>query len=411
MTSGARLRLSSRTAWSLDENALERARRALRDAGTPVCDLTVTNPTRVGIAALGGMRGVLDGLGAAEYAPDALGPRRAREVIARHLLEDEGMVTDPAAMFLSASTSEAYAWLFKLLCDPGDDILVPAPSYPLFGWLAGLESVAVRTYPLVRDERFRVDLDALEQAIGDRTRAIVAVSPNNPTGTFVHPEDGRAIDRLASSRGLAVISDEVFRTFPLEIRGPCDDEPSPRTTPPRTLAGEREALTFVLDGLSKRCASPGLKLAFTACFGERDAVGAALDRLEVIADTYLSVSTPIGLALPACFAAERAVRTAIDARLRANLASLDEALASRGHALGVSRLRVEGGWSVVLEAPRTEPDADRVLRALVDHHVLVHPGWFFDMDREGSLVLSLLPETSRFGEGVSRLLDAVTASI
>ncbi len=397
----APIRLSSRTTWSLEENELERARRSLREAGTEIWDLTATNPTRIGLRELDQLRGVLDGLGAAPYAPDALGALTAREEIARHLLEDEGIAVAPGAIVLSASTSEAYAWLFKLLCDPGDEVLVPTPSYPLFGWLAGLDGVSLRTYPLDRDARFRVDVGALERAIGERTRAIIVVSPNNPTGSFVHPDDAREIDRLAAERGHSVISDEVFRTFPLEV-----------TTPQRarTFAGDREALTFVLDGLSKRCASPGLKLAFTSCFGPRDAVRAALDRLEVIADTYLSVSTPIGLALPACFAAERAIRNEIDARLRANLAELDRAIRERGAALGVARLAVEGGWSVVVEAPRTEADAARVLRALVDHRVLVHPGWFFDVDREGSLVLSLLPDTTRFREGVGRLLDAITST-
>ncbi|MFO0617165.1 MAG: pyridoxal phosphate-dependent aminotransferase [Polyangiaceae bacterium] len=390
---------SSRTRWELTENALERARRELRASGADTVDLTVTNPTRVGLARLRELRAVLDGLGDASYAPEPLGMSGTREAIARHLLADEDIHADPSAMFLSASTSEAYAWLFKLLCDPGDDVLIPTPSYPLFGWLAGLESVVVRPYSLVREERFRVDLGALERAIGPRTRAIVTVSPNNPTGTFLHPDDARAIDALASAHGLAVIADEVFRTFPLEP-----------ASPGRSCAGEREALTFVLDGLSKRCASPGLKLAFTCAFGPAELVRAALARLEVIADTYLSVATPIGLGLPACLSAERSIRAEIDARLRRNLATLDAAMERRGAALGAQRLRVEGGWSVIVEAPRTEPDAERAMRALVRHGVLVHPGWFFDMEREGSLVLSLLPEAERFEAGVERLLDAIEAA-
>lgn len=392
-------RFSSRARWDAETNALERARRELQAAGSDVCDLTVSNPTRVGLGALDALSGALDGTGAAPYAPTPLGAPSARSAIAEHVLEDEGIELDPASMFLSASTSEAYAWLFKLLCDPGDEILVPSPSYPLFGWLASLEGVATQSYPLVREEHFRVDLGALEDAIGPRTKAIVVVSPNNPTGSFVHPDDADAIDRIASVRGLAVVADEVFRTFPLEA-------PKARAS----FARPREALTFVLDGLSKRCASPGLKLAFTACFGPADAVRSALDRVEIIADTYLSVSTPIGLATGAILAREREIRAAVDARLRANLAELDRALERRGHALGISRLVVEGGWSVVLEAPRTESDTDRAIRALVEHRVLVHPGWFFEMDRDGSFVLSLLCDTARFGLGVERLMDAVEAT-
>lgn len=392
-------RFSSRARWDAETNALERARRELQAAGTDVCDLTVSNPTRVGLGELDALSNVLDGTGAAPYAPAPLGAPSARDAIAEHVLADEGITLDPASMFLSASTSEAYGWLFKLLCDPGDEILVPAPSYPLFGWLASLEGVSTRPYPLVREENFRADVDALEDAIGPRTKAIVAVSPNNPTGTFVHPDDARAMDRIASSQRIAVLADEVFRTFPLEA-------------PPRraSFAGDRAALTFVLDGLSKRCASPGLKLAFTSVFGPADAVRAALGRLEIIADTYLSVSTPVGLATPAILARERGIRAAVDARLRANLAELDHALERRGHALGLARLTVEGGWSVVLEAPRTESDSERAIRALVEHRVLVHPGWFFEMDRDGSFVLSLLCDTARFALGLERLMDAVEAT-
>lgn len=389
-------RFSSRARWTTEENALERARRDLRERGVDVADLTVSNPTRVGLDVLGTLRGVLDGTAGAPYAPEPLGPVSTRTAIAAHVLAAEGIALDPEAMFLSASTSEAYAWIFKLLCDPGDDVLVPAPSYPLFGWLSALEGVATRTYPLVREERFRVDLAELEASIGPRTRAIVTVNPNNPTGSFVHPDDADAIDRVASAHGIAVVADEVFRTFPL-------DAPAGRAS----FARPRAALTFVLDGLSKRCAAPGLKLAFTACFGPTEAVHAALARIEIIADTYLSVATPITLAIGAVLGAEAPIRAAVDARLRRNLAALDRALATRGAALGISRNRVEGGWSVVVEAPRTESDGDRALRALRDHHVLVHPGFFFEMDREGSFVLSLLSDTHRFDVGIDRLIDAI----
>jgi aspartate/methionine/tyrosine aminotransferase len=298
---------------------------------------------------------------------------------------------DADSVLLTASTSEAYAFLFKLLCDPGETVLVPAPSYPLFEYIAGLESVRTITYPLRYADEWRLDVAAVAEGIGPGTRAVVVVSPNNPTGSFLKRTEARALLSLAAERGLALISDEVFADYAWE--------PDARRAP--SLAGDGPALAFTLGGLSKSCGLPQLKLGWIVLSGPETLRTEALERLEIVADTYLSVSTPIQRAASAVLVRGAELQALIAARVAHNHRVLRERLDS---ASPVSLLHSEGGWTAVLRVPATVPEEDRVLRLLDEDDVLVHPGYFFDFPAEAFLVLSLLPEPQVFAEGLARLL-------
>jgi aspartate/methionine/tyrosine aminotransferase len=385
-----------RTAWDRSENPLARELGRARAAGLPLADLTEGNPTRCGFAG-GDLVELLGHPRGAAYTPVALGHPEARAAVARYYA-DRGLAVAEDRVCLAASTSEAYGWLFKLLCERGDQVLVPAPSYPLFAFLAALEDVALGSYPLVREERFRVDLAALEAAVGPRTRALVLVHPNNPTGSFLRRDEAAAVARLAADRGLALIVDEVFGDYAHGALPP-DRRPS--------FAGEREALTFVLSGLSKVVALPQLKLGWIAVSGPEAIAAEAMGRLEVIADTYLSVSTPVQLALPEILARRGPLQAAIRARTAENLAAIDAAIVAAGEDAPVRRLPVDGGWYAILEVPRTR-DEDAWVELLVrEDGVIVHPGYFFDFGAEGYLVVSLLPEAAVFREAIGRVMRRV----
>ncbi|APR87409.1 Cystathionine beta-lyase, type II [Minicystis rosea] len=385
-------RFSRRTAWDRSDNALSQELARARAAGRALVDLTESNPTRAGLGGadlvplLGHTRG-------AAYAPAALGHASARAAVAGYYAE-RGLSIPSDRVCLSASTSEAYGWIFKLLCERGDEVLIPAPSYPLFSFLAALEDVTLVPYPLLREERFRTDLAALEARIGERTRAIVLVHPNNPTGSFVRRDEAAAIEDLARRHGLALIVDEVFGDYAHGAL-PADRLPS--------FAGDRAALTFVLSGLSKVTAMPQVKLGWIVTLGPEAIAAEAMGRLEVIADTYLSVSTPVQLALPEILAGRSDIQAAIRARVEANLAALDDAIVALGSDAPVRRLPVDGGWYATLEVPRTR-DEDAWVELLVQEEgVIVHPGYFFDFAEEGYLVVSLLPEARLFREAIARV--------
>ena len=383
---------SRRTSWDRSENAHAEELGRARAAGRSLVDLTESNPTRCGfgggelVSLLGHPRGLA-------YAPSALGHPAARAAVARYYA-DRGLAVSPAGVCLAASTSEAYGWLFKLLCDRGDAALIPAPSYPLFSFLASLEDVVLTPYPLSRDEGFRLDLTALEAAITPRTRAVVLVHPNTPTGSFVRRDEAAALVALARSRGLALLVDEVFGDY---AHGPLPKDRLP------SFAGEREALTFVLSGLSKVVALPQLKLGWIAVSGPEALAAEALGRLEVIADTYLSVSTPVQLALPEILAQRGPIQAAIRARTAENLASLDAAIAAAGELAPVRRLAVDGGWYAILEVPRTHDEDAWVELLIREDGVVVHPGYFFDFAENGYLVVSLLPDAVVFREAIGRV--------
>ncbi len=306
----------------------------------------------------------------------------------------QGSAVDPSRIFLTASTSESYAWLFKLLADPGDEVLAPRPSYPLFEFLAQMESVCVAQYPLVYHDGWSIDTDALARAVTERTRAIVLVNPNNPTGSFVRRGEVETLVELCAERGIALISDEVFADYALE--------PDARRV--TSLAGVEGALTFCLSGLSKIAGMPQMKLGWIVTGGPPVLRAAAAERLDLIADTYLSVGTPVQHALPSLLAAGESVRRQITTRTRQNLADLREAAGSHP---SVQVLNVDGGWNAILRVPRTRTEEEWCLDLLENASVLAQPGFFYDFESEAFLVLSLLTEPQTFGEGVRRILQRV----
>lgn len=386
---------SVRTGWTRAPNRLTALVEARRRGGAPLLDLTETNPTRAGILAPPDVLSALADPAALAYDPEPFGSRAAREAIAKDARR-RGAEVAPDRLVLTASTSEAYAFAFKLLCDPGDEVLVPRPSYPLFEYLAGLESVGVRPYPLRYDGTWHIDLPAMQEALRARTRAIVAVSPNNPTGSFVKAAEADALREVAAGHGAAVISDEVFADFALR-------EDAGRAA---TLLRDGPVLTLCLGGLSKSCGLPQLKLAWMALSGPPALCEEARGRLEVVADTYLSVSTPVQHAAPALLSRLPELQAPIQDRILANLGELRTA--ARGTAATV--LDVEGGWSAVLHVPATRSEDEWVSTLVESDGVLVHPGYFFDFEREAYLVLSLLPPADTFAEGVARLVRRVTAA-
>ena len=380
---------SSRTPSDLAPNRLSRALARLRAAGAPIVDLTVSNPTTVGLAFDEGVLAPLSSEAGLVYEPEPFGLPAARRAVAAEYAR-RGVGIAPERIVLTASTSEAYAHLFKLLCEPGDDVLVPAPSYPLFEHLARLDAVRAVPYPLDADGGWAIHADQVAAAITARTRAIVVVSPNNPTGTFLKRRELDPLVALAAGRGVALVGDEVFFEYPL-------DAPADRAS---VLAAEG-ALVFALGGLSKSAALPQVKLGWMAAGGPEAIVAAALARLEIVADTYLSVATPVQHAAPALVEAGRARRALVQARVEENLAALRGLIASHP-ACRVPR--VEGGWSAVVQVPATRSEDALVLALLEEDRVLVHPGYFFDFPREAFIIVSLLPPPAVFAEGVARAL-------
>ena len=303
-------------------------------------------------------------------------------------------------MILTASTSEAYAYLFKLLTDPGDEVLVPRPSYPLFEYLAAMESVAVKPYPLRYDGAWHIDFAELEKAAGPRTRAIAIVNPNNPTGSYLKKGEWARLSAWAAALGLAILSDEVFSDFALS---PDTDRISTLAADPK---GETGATVFAMSGLSKIAGLPQMKLGWIVANGPRYA--AALDGLEWIADTFLSVATPVQLALDRLLTATETVRNQIRERTAGNLG---EARAKFGPSSAARILRVEGGWYIVIQVPRTRTEEEWALGVLGDADVLVQPGYFYDFESEAYLVVSLLTEPSVFREGMQRLANYVNGYV
>ncbi len=381
---------SGRTSWSRTPNRLTLALEARQRAGHRILDLTQTNPTLAGIPCPDDLLAPLADPASLAYRPEARGVRSAREAVARDFAR-RGWAVGADRLLLTASTSEAYAFLFKLLCDPGDSVLVPQPSYPLFDFLAELEAVHVDRYALAFDGEWHLSVDALAAAVQPRTRAVVVVNPGNPTGAYLkHAEAARLLD-LCASRGLAVISDEVFADYAFA--------PDPRRL--SSLAEDGPCLAFSLGGLSKSCGLPQLKLGWIALSGPLPLRAEAEARLELIADSFLSVGTPVQQAAPALLARLPELQAPIATRIRANLTLLRTALAPAAPA---SLLAPEGGWSAVLRVPATEPEEERALRLLERDGVLVHPGFFFDFPSGAHLVLSLLTETGVFARGVSAVL-------
>jgi alanine-synthesizing transaminase len=408
---------SRRLKWPCPPNRLSRLLDEKRTRATRLFDLTESNPTRAGLSyPAEAIAAALADPGVASYEPSARGLEPARAAIAEDVARRGRPVTRDRVV-LTASTSEAYALLFKLLADPGETVLVPRPSYPLFDYLAALEGLRVATYPLVHDDRFAIDLDALERACdvpgAAPPRAVVLVNPNNPTGTALRRDERSRLRDICAGRGAALISDEVF----LDFLDPDEVDEAARSGNPIVSAvsgggagpaGPVEsaggALTFALGGLSKSCGLPQMKLGWIVVDGPGALVTEALERLDLIADTYLSVGTPVMRAAGRLLEIGAVIRSAIRRRLAENL----EALRGRLDPGSACRLlRRDGGWYAVLQVPAIAPEEELVLTLLSEDDVLVHPGYFFDFPSEAYLVLSLLPAPADFGEAIRRILARV----
>jgi len=393
---------SRRTGWKLTPNRFTQAQRELRAAGREVLDLTISNPNRAGLPYdAGSILSSLSRPEAMDYDPQPKGLASAREAVVAYYREQSGRFEidpesidrksiDPESVVLTTSTSEGYSYVFRLLCNPGDEVLVPKPSYPLFEFLADLEDVNLIPYILVYDHGWQVDFHSLHQAVNARTRAVVVVHPNNPTGSYVSAHERELLNSFCQEHGLALIADEVFLDYPHDgVR---------RTS----FAMNQDALMFTLSGLSKISGLPQMKLAWVVTSGPENAVAAAMERLEVIADTYLSMNAPIQLATPVLLEQRKNIQPFLLDRVRANLAELDRQLAKPKAS---QRLVLEGGWYAVLRVPVTQSDEDLAIDALRQASVLVHPGHFYDFPSDGYLIVSLLTPPAEFREGIERLLE------
>jgi len=381
---------ADRTRWNLAPNRLSEALAKHRAAGKPIIDLTASNPTECGFEY--DREAILKALcnpAALVYEPNPKGLGVARQAVASYYA-GHGAQVSAEDMVLTTSTSEAYSFVFRTLCNPGDEILVPTPSYPLFSFLAEIQDVKLVSYPLIYDHGWQIDFHSLEQAITPRTRGTIVVHPNNPTGNFCKPGEMARLNEVCAAREMALIADEVFLDF--------------------SLAGERQAsfaantaaLTFTMNGLSKICGLPQMKAAWLVVSGPKPIKKEALARLEVIADTYLSMNAPVQLAIPTFLEMRHRFQKQLMARVRGNLAELDRQLARQQ---SCTRLEVEGGWYTVLRVPAMRSDEDLAVDLLVRRDVYVHPGHFYDFPSNGYLVVSLITGELEFKDGMGRVLS------
>jgi alanine-synthesizing transaminase len=381
---------SDRTNWNLDANRLSQALAQHRAAGKSLLDLTVSNPTECGFNQ--DQESILRALAnpaALSYDPDPKGLLPARKSVAAYYAAHSCAVT-VENIILTTSTSEAYSYVFRMLCNSGDEFLVPEPSYPLFGFLADIQDVKLARYPLVYDHGWQIDFHALEKAIMARTRGVIVVHPNNPTGHFCSASDFARLNEICAPQGMAIIADEVFLDFALDSRKP------------KSFAENAGALTFTMSGLSKISGLPQMKSAWLITSGPGELESQALARLEVIADTYLSMNAPVQLATAEFLELRHEFQDQLMARVRKNLAELDKQLTSQK---SCSRLRLEGGWYAVLRVPAMRSDEDLAIELLTAKGVYAHPGHFYDFQSDGYLIVSLITPEKDFAEGVKRLLS------
>jgi len=385
------MRFSERTSWNTEESELARAHRLRREAGLPIADLTASNPTRCGFAYSESLLRALVEPRALDYDPQPLGLLVAREAVCSYYA-DHGVKLDPRQIVLTTSTSEAYSYLFRLLCDPGSEILAPRPGYPLFDFLATLDDVQLKAAPLVYHDGWQIDFEGLRRAITPQTRGIVLVHPNNPTGHFTKPWEAGELARICRQFELSLIVDEVFLDYGLGA-------------PPQSFAAGLEGVpVFVVSGLSKIAGLPQMKAAWIVATGPEKALAPnspAIERLEVIADTFLSMNAPVQWALPKWLASRAEWQEQIRRRVSANLAELDGQIASLP---ALQRLVVEGGWYAVLRVPAFGPDEQAIL-ALLERGVWVYPGYFFGFPEAGWLVVSLLGAEPEFRCGLITITD------
>ena len=382
---------ADRTNWNLKANPLSEALARHRAAGKPLLDLTASNPTDCGFAY--DSRVILEALAnpaSLAYAPDPRGLLGAREAVAAYYAARSAEVA-ANSIILTTSTSEAYSFVFRTLCNPGDEILIPEPSYPLFAFLADIQDVKLVRYPLDYDYGWQINFHALQQAITPRTRGVIVVHPNNPTGHFTKPHELEKLNEICSSRNLAIIVDEVFLDFTLQ-----EDQS------PLTFAQNDAALTFTMSGLSKISGLPQMKVSWLIVSGPEQVKSQALARLEIIADTYLSMNAPVQWAIPTLLEQRQPFQAQLLARARKNLAELDRQLKTQKPC---ARLTVEAGWYAVLRVPATRSDEDLAIELLTRKKVYVHPGHFYDFPSEGFLIVSLITREEEFGKGLNLLLE------
>ncbi|PYU12735.1 MAG: pyridoxal phosphate-dependent aminotransferase [Acidobacteria bacterium] len=381
---------ADRTNWNLDTNRLSQALARHRAIRRPLLDLTASNPTECGFdydrPAI--MRALSDA-DALDYKPDPKGLETARQAVAAYYAARSNEVSIENIL-LTTSTSEAYSFVFRMLCNPGDELLIPTPSYPLFEFLADIQDVKLARYPLVYDYHWQIDFHALEQAITSRTRGAIVVHPNNPTGHFCKPEDLTRLNEVCSARQMALIADEVFLDFVLTGAQPL------------SFATNTGALTFTMSGLSKISGLPQMKTAWLITTGPEHLRKQALARLEVIADTYLSMNAPMQLATPVFLEQRRGFQKQLMTRVRRNLSELDRQLAGQK---SCSRLKMEGGWNTVLRVPATRSDEELAIELLATRDVYAHPGHFYDFPSNGYLIVSVITPEPEFAKGIERLLS------
>jgi aspartate/methionine/tyrosine aminotransferase len=394
---------SKRTDWNLTRNDFSRALDAHRRSGRPLLDLTASNPTAVGLRYDPAILPALSNPAALSYNPDPKGLLTARAAVAEYYngTEHSGCSLSPEQIILTVSTSEAYSFVFRLLCDPGDEVLVPTPSYPLFEYLADLHDVRLVPYTLFYDHGWEIEFQSLKAAITPRSRAIILVNPNNPTGSYVKAKERAQLNALCAERNLALIVDEVFRDYRLQALAE-ETGNGQRETGSDSFAFNREALTFTLSGVSKISGLPQMKLAWVTTSGPEKLASGALARLEIIADTFLSMNAPIQLAAPALMGERHSICEQLIARIRTNLDELDRQLATQ---LLCSRLEIEGGWYAILRVPANSSDEELAIMLLQKLGVLVQPGYFYDFPGDGYIVLSLITPVEEFREGLRRVLS------
>jgi alanine-synthesizing transaminase len=387
---------SDRTDWKLTRNRLTEALEDVQSRGSRVLDLTLSNPTRAGLYY--DEPQILQSLAspqAMDYNPQPKGLRSAREPVAAYYQSVHGIPDfDPERLILTTSTSEGYSFVFRLLCNPGDELLVPKPSYPLFEFIADLQDVKLVPYPLIYDHGWQMDCPSLQKLVTTRTRAVIVVHPNNPTGSYVHPHEQQSLNEFCRENKLALIADEVFLDY------------AHNGVPQRSFAANQDVLSFTLSGVSKISALPQMKVAWIATSGPAAQLEAAQARLEVISDTYLSMNAPIQWALPTLLNQRKSIQQQLLNRVRSNLTELDRQLAAQ---TSCERLAIEGGWYAVLRIPVTQTDEELAVDLLRRKSVLVHPGHFYDFPADGYLVLSLITPQAEFAEGIKRLLQAVSS--
>ena len=381
---------SRRTNWEFASNELHDELERLRANKVEIIDLIESNPTRCGFSYPSEIISAFNNPENLKYQPDSKGMLTARREIARHYASRQKKNIDLESIVLTSSTSEAYAFLLRLLVNPGEKVLIGCPSYPLFQYLIELSDAAYDFYPLIFDGTWRIDFEALENVIDPSTRVMILVNPNNPTGSFITADELEKLNRLCQRHKIALISDEVFFDYRL------DDQAVDAVS----LIGNPDVPTFVLGGLSKSLALPQMKLSWIIAGGPQDLTQEALKRLEIIADTFLSVNTPVQNALSVWFSVGDQIQKQILERVRRNYEEIKEFAKARG----IECLPSEGGWYAVLKIPSIKNEEEWVLNLLRKKHVLVHPGYFFDFPEESHIVISLLPESHQFNEGLKRIL-------